>query len=50
MGELYEPKSAFEENWAKAIIKNTLRANASKSSHVIIEEGTDGETFDSPSP
>ena len=34
---LFEPKSAFEENWAEAKVKNSLRANASKSSHVIID-------------
>jgi len=34
---LYEPKSAFEENWAEAKVKNALRANASKSSHLIID-------------
>jgi DNA (cytosine-5)-methyltransferase 1 len=33
---IFEPKSAFEENWAEAKIKNALRANASKSSHVIV--------------
>lgn len=32
---LYEPKSAFEENWAQSDVKNALRAEASKSSHVI---------------
>lgn len=34
---LFEPKSAFEENWAESKVKNTLRANASKSSHIIID-------------
>lgn len=33
---LYEPMSAFEENWAESKVKNALRAEASKSSHVII--------------
>jgi len=33
---VFEPKSAFEENWAESTVKNTLRANASKSSHAII--------------
>lgn len=32
---LYEPKSAYEENWAEADVKNALRAEASKSSHAI---------------
>jgi DNA (cytosine-5)-methyltransferase 1 len=33
---VFEPKSAFEENWAESTVKNALRANASKSSHAII--------------
>ena len=32
----FEPKSAFEENWAETKLKSTLRANASKSSHAIV--------------
>jgi site-specific DNA-cytosine methylase len=32
---LFEPKSAFEENWGESKVKNALRANASKSSHII---------------
>ena len=35
---LYEPKSAFEENWAESKVKSTLRANASKSSHAIVDD------------
>ena len=35
-GVLYEPKSLMEENWARQDIKNTLRAEASKSSHVVV--------------
>ena len=34
--KVYEPKSAFEENWAESEVKNALRANPSKSSHVVI--------------
>ena len=34
---LYEPMSAFEENWAESEVKNALRAGASKSSHALIE-------------
>jgi hypothetical protein len=34
---LFEPKSLFEENWAEAKVKNALRANASKSSHLIVD-------------
>lgn len=34
---LFEPKSLFEENWAESKVKNALRANASKSSHLIID-------------
>jgi len=33
---IFEPKSAFEENWAESEIKNALRANASKSSHAVV--------------
>lgn len=33
---VYEPKSAFEENWAESEVKNTLRAGASKSSHAVL--------------
>lgn len=33
---LYEPMSVFEENWSEASVKNALRANASKSSHVVV--------------
>lgn len=32
---LFEPKSAFEENWGESQVKNALRANASKSSHIV---------------
>ena len=35
---VFEPKSAFDENWAESTVKNTLRANASKSSHAIVNE------------
>jgi DNA (cytosine-5)-methyltransferase 1 len=34
---LFEPKSAFEENWSESKNKNALRANASKSSHAIVQ-------------
>jgi site-specific DNA-cytosine methylase len=34
---LFEPKSLFEENWSESKVKNALRANASKSSHLIID-------------
>lgn len=37
---LFEPKSAFEENWGESEVKNALRANASKSSHAILFEAT----------
>jgi len=41
---LYEPMSAFEENWAERKVKNALRAEASKSSHVIIfDTGSHGD-------
>ena len=33
---VFEPKSAFEENWAESQVKNALRANASKSSHAVV--------------
>lgn len=34
---LFEPMSLREENWAERDIKNTLRAEASKSSHVVVD-------------
>jgi len=37
---IFEPKSAFEENWAESEVKNALRANASKSSHAVLENKT----------
>lgn len=33
---LFEPRSLMEENWSKQNIKNALRAEASKSSHVVV--------------
>ena len=39
---IFEPKSAFEENWAESDVKNTLRANASKSSHAVVYPIDDG--------
>ena len=33
---LYEPKSALEENWDEATVKNALRANASTSSCAVV--------------
>ena len=39
---VFEPKSAFEENWAESTVKNALRANASKSSHAIMFSHTQG--------
>jgi len=38
--KVYEPKSAFEENWAESEVKNALRANASKSSHAVTSHST----------
>ena len=32
----FEPRSLMEENWSKQNIKNALRAEASKSSHVVV--------------
>jgi len=37
---IFEPKSAFEENWAESDIKNALRAGASKSAHAVVENQT----------
>ena len=34
---IFEPRSALDENWGEADVKNTLRADASKSSHAIVE-------------
>lgn len=36
VGMIFEPKSAFEENWAQSDVKNALRAEASKSSHAVV--------------
>jgi site-specific DNA-cytosine methylase len=33
---VFEPSSAFEENWHESEVKNALRAGASKSSHVVL--------------
>ena len=38
--KVFEPKSAFEENWAESQVKNALRAGASKSSHAITNQAT----------
>jgi DNA (cytosine-5)-methyltransferase 1 len=35
---VYEPKSAMDENWAESDAKNALRANASKSAHVVVQD------------
>jgi len=40
MPAIYEPKSAFEKNWAESEVKNALRANASKSSHAVTHQAT----------
>lgn len=34
---VFEPKSLLEENWAESNVKNALRAEASKSSHCIVQ-------------
>ena len=36
-GRCFEPRSMKEENWTEQTAKNALRAEASKSSHVIVE-------------
>jgi DNA (cytosine-5)-methyltransferase 1 len=36
-GCLFEPMSLMEENWAKRETKNALRAEASKSSHAVVD-------------
>ena len=33
---LFEPRSLMEENWSEQSVKNALRAEASKSSHVVV--------------
>ena len=43
---LFEPKSAFEENWAESKVKNALRANASKSSHAVVFPIQDGREIE----
>jgi len=45
---IFEPKSAFEENWAESKVKNASRAEASKSSHAVtysIREDAQANTF-----
>ena len=34
---VFEPKSALEENWGESTAKNALRAEASKSSHAVVQ-------------
>ena len=36
VAQVFEPKSAFEENWGESEVKNALRADASKSSHAVL--------------
>ena len=43
---VFEPKSAFEENWAESKVKNALRANASKSSHAVVFPIQDGREIE----
>ena len=43
---VFEPKSAFEENWAESEVKNALRANASKSSHAVVYPIDDGRELE----
>ena len=35
--KVFEPKSLLEENWGEAGVKNALRAEASKSSHCVVQ-------------
>ena len=37
---LFEPRSLKEENWWQTTVKNALRAEASKSAHVLIVKNT----------
>ena len=37
VAQVFEPKSAFEENWSESEVKNALRAEASKSSHAVVQ-------------
>ena len=48
--KVYEPKSAFEENWAESEVKNALRAGASKSSHAIVAPTLSASNNPSRSP
>ena len=41
----FEPRSLMEENWSKQNIKNALRAEASKSSHVVVCSFMGGQGF-----
>ena len=47
MPYIFEPKSAFEENWSESEVKNALRAEASKSSHVVVAVDTYNQTLSS---
>jgi site-specific DNA-cytosine methylase len=47
---VFEPKSAFEENWAESKVKNALRANASKSSHAVVAPTLSASNNPSRSP
>lgn len=42
---MFEPRSMLEENWASAGVKNALRADQSKSSHVLVHTGSDMPLF-----
>lgn len=42
---VYEPKSAMDENWHEAEVKNAIRANASKSSHVVVLNDQGGNSI-----
>ena len=50
MPMVFEPKSAFEENWAESQVKNALRAGASKSSHAIVAPTLSASNNPSRSP
>ena len=39
--QLYEPKSLMDENWEEKDTAGSLRANASKSGHVVVETSAD---------
>ena len=47
---IYEPRSALEENWSETNVKNSLRANASRSGHAVVEHFQQNDVSGKTSP